>query len=420
MTAAPRSDVEQQVARRAGETRHESVRQDERATVGPEPDRPARTPLTAARVLELLAPALIYLGIRQLGVLVLAWMGSFHSTTVTGALRSWDGDWFLAIAESGYAGVRPELVDAFGGRDATTPMAFFPGYPGAVGLVGDATGLDLVTAGLLVTIVAGVATAYGLTMLGELIRGGSRRAGLILVALFAATPMSVVLSMTYSEALFCAGAVWALVAVLRRWWLVAGLACAFAGLVRPTAAALVLAVGLAALVAVLSRRDGWRPWVAGLLAPVGLLGYLAWVGVRAGRWDGWFHVQRKGWESGFDGGDATLRFAGEALAQARSVLEVTTVAVIVVALVLAVLCVVRRVEWPLVVYGIAVLAMDLGSNGLMNSKIRLMVPAFTLLIPVALALAKRRTPTVVLALCALAVASSWYGAYTLTAWEWAI
>lgn len=415
MTAAPRSDVEQQVA-----SRTESVQRDERATVGPESDRPARTPLTAARVLQLLAPALIYLGIRQLGVLVLAWMGSYHSTTVTGALRSWDGDWFLAIAQGGYAGVRPELVDAFGHRDPTTPMAFFPGYPGVVGLVGNATGLDLVTAGLLVTIAAGVATAYGLTMLGELIRGGSRRAGLILVALFAATPMSVVLSMTYSEALFCACAVWALVAVLRRWWLIAGLACAFAGLVRPTAAALILAVGLAALVAVLNRRDGWRPWVAGLLAPVGLVGYLAWVGVRAGRWDGWFAVQQAGWESGFDGGGATVRFAAEALAQARSVLEVTTVAVIVLALVLAALCVVRRVEWPLVVYGIAVLAMDLGSNGLMNSKIRLMVPAFTLLIPVALALAKRRTPTVVLTLCALAVASSWYGAYTLTAWEWAI
>jgi hypothetical protein len=49
-----------------------------------------------------------------------------------------------------------------------------------------------------------------------------------------------------------------------------------------------------------------------------------------------------------------------------------------------------------------------------------MVPAFTLLIPVALALSKRRQSTFVIALCALAVASSWFGAYALTAWGYAI
>ncbi|MEV7095622.1 hypothetical protein AB0M80_22520 [Amycolatopsis sp. NPDC051045] len=64
--------------------------------------------------------------------------------------------------------------------------------------------------------------------------------------------------MPYSEALFRALAAWALVGVLERNWIMAGL-------VRPTAAALVLAVGLAALVAVIQRRDGWRLWVGGLL-----------------------------------------------------------------------------------------------------------------------------------------------------------
>ena len=40
--------------------------------------------------------------------------------------------------------------------------------------------------------------------------------------------------------------------------------------------------------------------------------------------------------------------------------------------------------WPLVLYGTLVLAMDLGANGLMNSKARLLLPAFTLLIPAAI------------------------------------
>jgi hypothetical protein len=157
-----------------------------------------------------------------------------------------------------------------------------------------------------------------------------------------------------------------------------------------------------------------------VIAPSGLLGYLAWVGAQTGEWDGWFKLQERGWGTGFDGGAATVKFSLEALADARSVLEVTTVGLIVVALALLVIGIVRKVEWPLMLYAGAVLAMDLLANGLMNSKARLMLPAFTLLIPVALALAKRKPSTAVLTLCALAVAGSWFGAYSITSWGYAI
>jgi hypothetical protein len=56
----------------------------------------------------------------------------------------------------------------------------------------------------------------------------------------------------------------------------------------------------------------------------------------------------------------------------------------------------------------------------MNSKARLLLPAFTLLIPIAIGLARRRTSTFVVTLSALAVASSWFGAYALTSWGYAI
>jgi hypothetical protein len=64
--------------------------------------------------------------------------------------------------------------------------------------------------------------------------------------------------------------------------------------------------------------------------------------------------------------------------------------------------------------------MDLGANGLMNSKARLLLPAFTLLIPPAMALAKRRPGTVVTVLVGVVVASAWFGAYSLTGWHYAI
>jgi hypothetical protein len=147
---------------------------------------------TTRRVGALLAPALIFLGIRELGLLVLTWMASRNNHSVSEVLRSWDGQWFLAIAGGGYAGVPDGLVDAFGQRSAETPLAFFPGYPTVVrwfaGIDGPA-GIGLVTSALTVTIVSGVVCSYGLARLGTHIRGGSRRTGLILVALFAAAPM---------------------------------------------------------------------------------------------------------------------------------------------------------------------------------------------------------------------------------------
>ncbi|MBV9846278.1 MAG: DUF2029 domain-containing protein, partial [Kutzneria sp.] len=317
-------------------------------------------------------------------------MAARNHRTISSVLTSWDGHWFLGITANGYSSVATDLVDAHGRHDQDNLLAFFPGYPTLVRLFSAIPGLDLISAAFVVTTLSGVVCAYGLLRMGTRVAGGSRRAGLLLVALFAASPMAITLSMTYSEALFCAFAAWALLGVLERRWLLAGSCCAAAGLVRPTAAALVVVVVLAAALAVARRRDGWRPLVGGVLAPAGLVGYLAWVAARTGRVDGWFAVQRSGWDSEFDGGRATLRFALDALASGRSVLEVITVGLVVLAIALVLVCLRRRVEWPLTGYSIGVLAMDLGSNGLMNSKARLMVPAFTLLIPIAVGLAKRR------------------------------
>lgn len=375
------------------------------------------------RISNVLAPALVYLTIRQASLLVLAWMSTAAGVSPRSALTSWDGAWFLGLAAGGYAGVPAGLVDAFGARTAQTSLAFFPGYPALVAATSAVFGVGVTAAAFVVSIGAGVVAAYGLVRLAEAVPYGSRRAGLVLVALFAATPMSIVLSMTYSEALFCALAVWCLLGVLRRQWLLAGMCSAVAGVVRPTAVALIAAVGLAVLVTVLRERAGWRPWVAALLAPSGLLGYLAFVAVRTGRWDGWFALQQQGWASRFDGGRATLRFASRVLTTAPSVLEVATVWLVATALVLLAVCVLdwrSSAAWPLLVYAAVVLTMDVGANGVMNSKARLLLPAFVLLLPVAIALARRRTTLVVLALTVLAGFGAWFGSYALTVWPYAI
>src|SRR5205814_9884723 len=118
--------------------------------------------------------------------------------------------------------------------------------------------------------------------------------------------------------------------------------------------------------------------------------YIGWVALRTGSLGGYFDLQQRGWDSAFDGGWSTAKFATQTLLDDKSVLETFTVWIVLAALVLLVVCVRQHMPWPLVVFGVAVLALDLGSDGLMYSKVRLMLPAFPLLLPVALGLARRR------------------------------
>ncbi len=385
------------------------------------PDEPPHSSPTARprhRLLTALAPGAVYIVVRLVGVAVLGVMAG--GDRLAKALNAWDGTWMVAIARYGYAGIPDDMLDAFGNHTPDTARAFFPGYPAVVAATGLLTGDDLVLAGLIVSLVAGVVGAYGLVRLGELVPGGSRRAGLLLVGLFAAAPMGVVLSMTYTEALFCALTAWSLVGVLRRQWLLAGLCALVAGLVRPTAAALIAAVGLVALLAIIRRRDGWRPWAGLVLAPCGVLGYLGYVALATGQVDGWSRIQRAGWASYLDGGASTASFTKDALAGGSEVYDLAIVLALATSLVLLVVAIRMRLPWPLVVYGALVLVLVWGSNGPAHSKLRLLVPAFTLLLPVAIGLARRRTGTAVAVVIGAALASAWFGGYALTIWHYGI
>jgi hypothetical protein len=395
----------------------------------PTPGGPsAASPSTRGRrvrdVGRFIAPAAVYLAVRLVGIVVLARMAAVNYSALVPELRSWDGVWMLAIAHYGYASVPVTLVDAFGRHTADTAYAFFPGYPATVAALRLVTGGDLVAAALLASTLAGGAAAYGLVRLAEslpvtMTAERARRVGLLLVALFAAAPMGVVLNMAYTEALFCALAVWALVGVLReQWWLAGGCAAA-AGLVRPTGSALALAVGLAALVAAVRSRS-WRPAAAVVLAPLGLLAYLGFVGWHTGSPLGWFTIQRAGWGSRFDGGASLAAFVGRALADAHELYDVAVLLALAGSLALLAVAVRVRLPWPLLVYTVAVLVTAWCSDGQIHSRVRLLLPAFPLLVPVAVGLARRRTGTAVAVVVAAALVSAWFGGYALTIWRYAI
>lgn len=360
------------------------------------------------------AAVLLYALLRAIGLLTLwAYTDARHrGLDYWEVLTHADADWYAQIAERGYD---PSIPFTAVGLPATTNLAFFPLYPWLTALVRDWLLVDISIAQVVVAWTAGAVAAAGLYAIGTHLR--SRPTGIVLAGLFAVVPHAVVESMGYSESLFTALVAWSLWAVLRRYWLSAALLCILAGLTRPTSAALIAAVGLAALVAVIRRPKEWRAWLAMPLAPLGLLGYMWWVGDRLGEWNGYFVVQNESWGMAYDWGVYSWTTLGEVLTNPMPLAMYLTTAVVIAGFGLWVIGFGDRVPWPLMVYAGFVLALVLGGDGYYWAKARLLLPAFPLLIPVALALVRSRNrvaPYVVFGL--LATLSSLYGVYLLLYW----
>lgn len=363
-------------------------------------------------------PGTVFVAVRLVGVLILAGIGAAHGRSLVDTLNSWDGHWYLRIAATGYSALSAG-VDANGHTAVDTTMAFFPGYSIMIDLLAALTNLAPVAAGLLISAVAGIAAAYGVERLCTALRY-PQWTGLICVALLAATPMSVTLSMVYTEAMFTALAVWTLVGIVNRNWLLAACCCGFAGLVRPSAAVLVAVLGIALVVAVVRKRNHPAVLLYALPGASGLVGYYAFVVSRTDNLAGWFVLQKAGWGTAFDFGKDSADFVWQVLTSDAPLMETANVVTMFGAVALVVIALRERLPWPLAAYGIGIVVMTIGSSGVTYSKMRLLVPAITLLIPVAAGLARRRPGTVIAVVAVAALVSGWVGAYALTDWHYAI
>ncbi|MFC0533932.1 hypothetical protein [Phytohabitans kaempferiae] len=352
-------------------------------------------------------PALgVFVGLHLAGVVVLAvishQVGGWDVPSLLG--NRYDSHWYSRIANDGY------------GPHAPKAYAMFPLFPAMIAVLAPITPGPSWTAGVLIAWGAALAAAWGLYLLGAHLR--DRRTGILLVALWAVLPHAVIQVSGYTESLFTAFAAWALYALVSGRWVIAGGLTLVAGLTRPSASALVAAVGLAAAVAVVRGRDGWRPWLCGALAPVGFLGYVGWVGLRMDRWDGYFWVQANEWGSKFDGGGYTVEALWQYLTRRSDIAFYVCAFALLAALLLVVLLAVERWPWPLFVYGAVLFATIVATAGYFHSKARLLVPAFTLLLPIAAGMAKIRVRNAALIIGVLALFSAWYGAYLLLIWRY--
>ena len=91
-----------------------------------------------------------------------------------------------------------------------------------------------------------------------------------------------------------------------------------------------------------------------------------------------------------------------------------------IAVVLLVLSIRQKQPFELVLYSAFSLIQVLGSDGVMNSKGRLLIPAFTLLLPIAVFLNRERRSNAVLGIVLVGMMSCWYSAYAVVIYGFAI
>ncbi|WP_051452042.1 hypothetical protein [Actinospica robiniae] len=357
---------------------------------------------------------LIYCAVRAVGLIVLAAMAG-HVGRLPSLLTKWDGKWYLDVARHGYD---TALAYRPGGGLINTNIVFFPLYPlliAAFGLV-----LGAAPAALLISLLSGIAAAVALRTVGQELY--DRRTGLLLVALWAAVPTAVVESMAYTESLYTALAAFTVLFLIRRRWLAAGVASLLAGLTHPTGVAAAAAVGVCALATVARRESGWKPWLAAALAPVGALGYLAWVAVALGRWDGFSFMEAQGWRSKPSLIGVWHQITAD-LTQPQQLGNRVPVyvlfATVALAAVLTAMLLRSRVPGGLPVAAFAWASIALGlfiGPAYFHAESRFLMPDFPVLLPPAVLLARRNVAVSVAVVAACALLSAWYGGYLLTVW----
>lgn len=378
------------------------------------------------------APAIgLYLGLRMLSIDVLTllsvyghradpnrqvfWDGSTNQwlgfTGPLDALLAWDGRWYVLLATSGQGGPIGAVDEH--GIPYSHRVPFLPLYPMVARALSALPLVSPTAACLIVSLLCSVAAAWAMYAIGEHLH--SRRFGILFAALWAVMPMCLAENGAFTEPMFTAFAGWALYSVITRRWLVAGLLTLLAGLSRPSAAALIATVGLAAIVAAVRRQDGWRPYAAMVMAPAGYLGYVAYATNLLGGGTAYYDLQRTNWDAYFDWGRSTAIAVWNIMIghgdDATVAMRIFAVFFLFGMILLTVLAGVRRHNWVLVLYAAMMIALAAGSHAHLSMLPRHLLPAFPVLLVPAAAMAKANRVAVGVVLVALGLFSGWYGCW---------
>jgi hypothetical protein len=359
------------------------------ADVAVEPAREA-TPLLDR---PLATPMLAYAGSRLITAVAVGLAAMASHQSYQRILTVWDGRWYERIALHGYPHAVPQ-GDFYHhtGRQVQSAIAFFPLYPLLV------RGLDKVfpggadVAGAVLSLLIGALATVLVWVVAEKVT--DRKVADRAAVLFAFSPGAFVLTLVYAEGLLVLLSAACLLALLERRWVLAGVLAALAGATRPNATAVMLACAWAAGVAVWKHRE-WRAAAAPALAPLGMLGFFAFLWWHTGEPLIWFRVESQGWGEGIDFGRTNLGvFADVFTRPLHNPNMLVLAASMITAAVFMVILVRAKLPAILNIYALAGLGLVLISH--INARPRFIFVAFPLVIALAKTTTRRQSAYVVL------------------------
>jgi hypothetical protein len=256
-------------------------------------------------------PTVVYV-VSRVAVLVASYYAAFMKMVDTPrlhALRAYTagpGKLYLALADVGY----PSRLSSHG----TDPFSAAPVFPYVLRETNRISPLPpRETAIAVATLFGFAATLVVWEIARELFdRPTADRAAL----LFCFLPGAYALSFAVPLALTVVLAAVCLLALTKRWWILAGAAGALATATQTAALVLVVCAAWAAVEAIRARRE-YRALAAPILTACGWLVVVLFVAARTGHPDGWFAAQHGGWRESFDAGWHTLSEAANFVAFSR-------------------------------------------------------------------------------------------------------
>jgi hypothetical protein len=215
--------------------------------------------------------------------------------------------------------------------------------------------------------------------------------------------------MLYSEPLAVALGAAALLALIERRWLLAGIIGAAGTAERPTLVLLAVVSGVVAIQAIWTRRE-WRALLAPALTPLGLVAFFFYLGQRYHDYAFWFQLEKAGWNQHIDWGVHTFRivFWADPGTSKYVVFNVVLIIMFIAGVAGIAMTLAARLPLPVTLFGILVVVSCVIAYG-QSTKPRFVWSAFTLFIGAAAKLPKAiYWPVVVLSAAGLVFLVGWW------------
>lgn len=354
---------------------------------------------------------LVTAGASLVRFLFLATASNANGQSFSDNLKSWDGAHILEIANNGYFS-----IDDPSSSEHFQNLRLFPGYPFAVHVTHVITRLPYGFAAVLLSLLLLWALTIGIMKLARRIGASTTEA--TVAAIVATTgPMAIVLNMPFAQVLFIAAALWSLLKALDGKWGQSAALAFVASLTSPAA----ICLGLALILTIKpDERKHPLPWTAPAAAVVPTWVYLSWADSKLRDMGGLLSFGREHWGYELDLGYATVHWTLETLLKGDNIGAFLSAAVIL-AVPPLMWVTFKKVPMPVWVLCFGVGLTILLIPGVMHAKPRLFLPLILLLVPLAIAAWRKLEVRSNLALMtAWVIFGSWYSAYMLAPFPWAI